>query len=61
MIFVIIPRISAHAIVVMVILPKVRLSPPIPGIRMDATTKRFLLSLRSTFWIILRPDTAIKP
>ena len=47
--------------VVMVTLPKETLSPPIPGMRIEETTKRFLLSPRSTFWIILRPETAIKP
>ena len=56
-----IPRIRETATVVMVISPKVRLRPPIPGMRIEETTKRLLLSLRSTPWIILSPETAIKP
>ena len=59
--FVIIPRISAQAIDVIVIFPNDTVSPPIPQIRITATTKRFLLSLRSTSCIILRPDTAMNP
>ena len=59
--FVMIPRISEQATVVSVTLPNVMLRPPIPGIRIEETVKRFLLSLRSTFWIILRPETAMKP
>lgn len=59
--FVIIPRISAHATDVIVTAPKVNVIPPIPAIRIADTTKRFLFLLRSTVWIILRPDTAINP
>ena len=44
-----IPRINAQAMEVMVTLPKVRLRPPIPEIRMVDTTKRFLFSSRLTF------------
>ena len=46
---------------VRVTLPKEMVRPPIPAIRITETTKRFLLSSRSTFWIILRPLTAMKP
>ena len=49
---VIIPRISAQAIEVIVILPNDTVRPPIPQIRITATTKRFLLSFRSTSCII---------
>ena len=59
--FVKIPRIKEQAIVVSVTFPKETLKPPIPGIKIAETTKRFLPSLRSTFWIIFRPETAIKP
>ncbi len=47
--FVMIPRIRAHAMVVNVTLPNEILRPPIPGMRIAETTKRFLLSPRSTF------------
>ena len=46
--FVMIPRISAHATAVIVILPKLSVRPPIPEIRITETVKRFLLSSRST-------------
>ena len=46
--FVRIPRISAHATAVIVILPKLSVRPPIPEIRITETVKRFLLSSRST-------------
>ena len=59
--FVMIPRIKATATGVRVTLPKARLKPPIPAIRITLTTKRFLLSSRSTFLIIFKPLTAIKP
>ena len=59
--FVMIPSISAHAIDVMVTLPKVSVRPPIPVIRITLTTKRFLFSSRLIFLNILRPLTAIKP
>ena len=47
--FVMIPRMSAHATLVIVTLPNESVRPPIPAIRITDTTKRFLLSLRSTF------------
>lgn len=56
-----IPRIREHAMVVMVIFPKVRDKPPIPEIKMVETTYKFLLTSRSALWIILRPETAINP
>ena len=59
--FVIIPRINAQAIEVIVTFPKVRVRPPIPEIRITLTTKRLRFSSRSTYLIILRPLTAIKP
>ena len=56
------PRISAQAILVINTFPPIAIAiPPIPGIRIAETVKRFALSSRSTFWIILRPETAIKP
>ena len=55
------PRMSATATGVIVILPKVRESPPMPATRMVLTTKRLWFFPRSTFWIIFRPDTAMKP
>ena len=39
---VIIPRISAQAMEVSVTLPKFIVSPPMPAMRMTATTKRFV-------------------
>ena len=45
----IIPRISAQATSVSVTLPKESVRPPIPQIRITATTKRFLFLPRSTF------------
>ena len=59
--FVRMPRIRAHAMVVMVTLPIAICIPPIPVIRITEVVKRFAWSSRLTFWIILRPDTAIKP
>ena len=56
-----IPRIREQAIAVSVTLPIDIAMPPIPGIRIAETVKRFALSSRSTFWIILRPETAMKP
>ena len=61
MTFVRMPRISAQAMEVRVTLPKLTVRPPIPQMRMTATTKRFLLSPRSTSCIIFRPETAMKP
>ena len=52
---------SAHATAVMVTLPKVRTIPPTPAMSITHTTKRFLLSPRSTCCIIFKPDTAMKP
>ena len=60
-IFVRIPRIRAQAIAVMVTLPIAIAIPPIPQIRITEVVKRFAWFSRSTFCIILRPDTAIKP
>ena len=56
-----IPRIRAVAMVVIVTSPNVRLSPPIPAIRITDAVNKFLLIPRSTFWSILRPDTEINP
>ena len=55
------PKINAHAIDVMVILPKVRDKPPMPATKIVEMTYRFLLSSRSTFWTIFRPETAMNP
>ena len=55
------PRINAKEIEVMVILPKVRDNPPIPATKIVEMTYRFLLSSRSTFWTIFRPETAMNP
>ncbi len=44
-----IPRIRAHATLVIVTAPKFSVSPPMPAIRMTDTTNRFLFLLRSTF------------
>lgn len=49
MMFVMMPRMSAQAISVRVTLPMLRVIPPIPLIRITATTKRFLFWSRSTF------------
>ena len=49
MIFIIIPRISAHAIDVITTLPIAMDIPPIPVIRITDTVKRFEWSSRSTF------------
>ena len=43
------PRISEQAIAVMVTLPIAIAIPPIPGIRIAETVKRFAWSSRSTF------------
>ena len=51
----------AQATVVRVTLPKVTERPPIPAMRMTETTKRLRFFSRSTFWIIFRPETAMKP
>ena len=56
-----IPSTSAQAIVVIYTFPIAIDIPPIPVIRITDVVKRFALSSRSTFWIILRPETAIKP
>ena len=56
-----IPRIRAQAIAVIVTLPIDIAIPPIPEMRITEVVKRFALSSRSTFWIILRPETAINP
>ena len=55
------PRMSAAAIAVMVTGPIAIAMPPIPVIRITETVKRFALSSRSIFCIILRPETAINP
>ena len=47
--------------VVRVTLPMAMVQPPIPVIRMTATTNRLRFSFRSTFWIIFRPEQAMKP
>lgn len=47
--FVRIPRIREQAIEVIVTLPIAIAIPPIPGIRIAATVKRFALFSRSTF------------
>ena len=41
--------------------PKLNARPPMPVTKIAATTKRFLLSPRSTFLSICRPLTAINP
>ena len=56
-----IPRMRAQAIAVMVTLPIAIAIPPIPVIRMTEAVKRFAFCSRSIFWIILRPETAMKP
>ena len=56
-----IPRISAQAVVVIVTLPIAIAIPPIPAIRITYAVKRLALSSKSTFWIILRPEIAMKP
>ena len=43
-----IPIIRAQATEVIVILPKLRVRPPIPAIKIDETTNRFLLRFRLT-------------
>ena len=55
------PRTRAQAMEVIYTLPIAIAMPPIPGIRIAETVKRFALFSRSTFWIILRPETAINP
>ena len=56
-----IPRIRAQAIAVIVTLPMDIAMPPIPEISITDVVKRFALSTRFTFRIILRPETAMKP
>lgn len=46
---VMIPRIKEQAIAVRVTLPIAKAIPPIPGMRIAATVKRFALFSRSTF------------
>ena len=56
-----IPKINAHATVVIVTCPKFNANPPTPATRITEITNTFLLSSKSTFLIIFNPDTAIKP
>ena len=56
-----IPRIKAQATVRSSTAPKETVIPPTPVMKIMEATNRFLFWLRSTFWIILKPDTAMKP
>lgn len=56
-----IPKIKAHAIEVIWIWPNEITNPPIPVIKIVATTNKFLFAPKSTFWIIFKPLTAINP
>ena len=56
-----IPRIKAQAIEVIVTFPITNVNPPMPAIRIEETTNKFLLSPKSSGWIIFNPLTAINP
>ena len=59
--FVRIPKINAQATVLISTAPKLTTIPPTPVIKITLATKRLRFLFRSTFWNILKPETAINP
>ena len=59
--FVRIPKINAQATVLISTAPKLTTIPPTPVIKITLATKRLRFLLRSTFWNILKPETAMNP
>ncbi|WP_296848133.1 hypothetical protein [Treponema sp.] len=52
---------SAQATVRISTLQKLMTMPPTPVMKITLATNRFLFLFKSTYWNILKPDTAIKP